>query len=55
MTRRRFGWTLTQSHPGAAIHIRHKDGQELPPLIGKLTEDMKGEDLDRLIIAAGKK
>ena len=54
MTRRRFGWTLTQSHPGAAIHIRHKNGQTLPPLIGKLTENMKGEDLGRLILNAGK-
>ena len=54
MIRRRFGWTLRQSHPGAAIYIRNNDGQTLPPLIGKLTEDMKGEDLDRLIIAAGK-
>ena len=49
MTRHRFDWTLRQSHPGAAIHIRHKDGQKLPPLIGELTEDMKGEDLDRLM------
>jgi hypothetical protein len=54
MTRHRFGWTLRQAHPGAAIHIRHADGQTLPPLIGKLTEDMKGEDLDRLISNAGK-
>lgn len=54
MTRRRFGWILRQAHPGAVIHIRHKDGRTPPPLIGELTEDMKGEDLDRLISEAGR-
>ena len=53
--RQRGKWTLTQTHSGAVIHVRHEDGTEFPPLIGKLTEQMTGEDLDRLIIAAGKR
>jgi len=53
--RQRGKWTLTQAHPGAAIHICNVDGTELPALIGKLTESIEGEELDRLIIAAGKK